>query len=54
MVHGIIHLYVHFNISVIRLVVFTQVISHSTAGHHGLPSVHAKLTNIITDAYNPS
>ena len=29
MAHSIIHLYVHFNISVIRLVVITQAISHS-------------------------
>ena len=48
-------LYVHSNImSVIRLVVITQVISHSVAGHQGLPSVHAKLTNTIMDAYTPS
>ena len=51
MAHSIIHLYVHFNISVIRLVVITQVISHTIAGHQGLPSVRAKLTNTFLDAY---
>ena len=54
MAHCIIHLYVHFNISVIRLVVITQVLLHSAAGHQGLPSVLAKLTNTILDAYKPS
>ena len=54
MAHSIIHLYVHFNISVIRLVVITQVISHHIAGHKGLPSVCAKLTNTISDVYKPS
>ena len=38
---------VHSDLSVIRLVVITEVISHSFAGHQGLPSVHAKLTNTI-------
>ena len=47
-------LYVHSNISVIRLVVISQVNSHSITGHQGLPSVHAKLTNTILDAYTPS
>ena len=51
MVHSIIHLYVQFNI--IHLVVIPQVISHSATGHQGLPSVHAKLINIISDAYKP-
>ena len=51
---SIIHLYVHFNISVIRLVVITQVISHHVSGHQGLPSVLAKLTNTISDAYKLS
>ena len=54
MAHSIIHLYVHFNISVIRLVVITQMISHHVAGHQGLPSVCDKLTNTISDAYKPS
>ena len=51
---GMIHLYVHFNMSVIRLVVITQVILHPNACHQGLPSVRAKLTNTIWDAYKPS
>ena len=46
MSHSIIHLYVHFFISVISLVVITQVISHSTAGHQRLPCVHAELWNV--------
>ena len=50
----IILLYAYSNISVIHLVVITQVISHSVAGHQGLPSVHAKLTNRVLDAYTPS
>ena len=35
-------------ISVICLVVITQVIRHSFAGHQGLASVRAKLTNTIS------
>ena len=54
MSHGIIHLYVHFNISVIRLVAITQVILHQVAGHQGLPSVCLKLSNTISDACKPS
>ena len=41
------------NISVMRLVVITHIISHSVAGDQGLPSVYAKLTNIIWDASKP-
>ena len=50
MAHSIVHLYlyVHFNISVIRLVVITQVILYHIAGHQGLPSVHAKLMHCNT------
>ena len=60
MAHSIIHFHVHFNISVICLVVITQVSSHSfvchthISGHQGLPSVCVKLTNTILDAYKPS
>ena len=54
MAHNIVQIYVHFNISVIRLVVITQVISHSAAGHQELPSVCAKLANTISDAYKPT
>ena len=54
MAHSIIHLYVHFNIRVIRLVVITQVIGHHIAGHQGLPSARTKLNNAILDAYKPS
>ena len=50
MAHSIIHSYVHFNISVILLVVITQVSSHSVGSHQGLPSVRAKLTNAIWNA----
>ena len=49
-----IFLYVHSNMSVIHLVMITQVSSHSIAGHQGLPSVHAKHTNTILYAYTPS
>ena len=54
MAHSIIRLYVHFNVSVICLVVITQVILHHVAGHQGLPSDRAKLTNTIWEAYKPS
>ena len=54
MAHSIIHLYVNFNISLICLVVITQVIRHHVAGPQGLLSVRAKLTNTISDAYKPS
>ena len=54
MTNSIIHLYVHFNISVIRLVVINQVIWHHIPGHQGLPSVHAKLTKAIWDTCKPS
>ena len=54
MVHSIIDLNVHFNISVIHLVVITQVSSHSVGNYQGMPSVCAKLTNTIWDAYKPS
>ena len=53
MTHIILHiilLYVHSNISTIHLVVITQVILHSFAGHQGLPiSPYAKLTSTISD-----
>ena len=45
---------IHPCMSVIRLVVITQVIRHPIAGHQGLPSVRAKLTNTIWDAHKPS
>ena len=54
MAHSIIHLYVDFNISVICLVVITQVILHHVAGHQGLSSVRAKLNNTVWEAYKPS
>ena len=54
MAHSIIHLYVHFNISVIRLEVITQVIWYPNTCHQGLPSVRAKITNTIWDAYKLS
>ena len=50
MAHRTIQLFVHFNISAIRLVVITQVIWHHVSGHQGLPSVHAKLTKTISEA----
>ena len=54
MAQNIIHLYVHFRISVLCLVMITQVIRHHVAGYQGLPSVRAKLNNTIWDAYKPS
>ena len=56
MTHIILHilLYVHLNISAICIVVITLVMSHSIGGHQGLPSVHAKLTSIFSDAYTLS
>ena len=50
--HIILHilLYIHSNVSVICILVITHVISHSVGDHQGLPSVHAKLTNTISDA----
>ena len=45
---------IHPRMSVICLVVITQVIQHPIAGHQGLPGVCAKLTNTIWDAYKPS
>ena len=47
-------LYVHSNICVIYLEVITQVISHSITGYQRLHSVHAKLTNTVSDAYTLS
>ena len=52
--HVLYFLYVHSNIHVIHLMVITQVISHSVAGHQSLPSVHDKLTSTVSDAYTPS
>ena len=45
MVHRTIHLCAHLKISVIHLVVISQVICHHVAGHQGLPSTCPKLTN---------
>ena len=45
-IHNIILLYVHSNISALDLVVTTQVISHSIAGRHAIPGVHINLCNI--------
>ena len=47
-------LYLHSNISLIHLVVITQVILLSITCHQGLPSVHFKFTNTIWDAYTLS
>ena len=56
MTHIILHilLYVHSNISVMCVVVITQVILHSVGGHQGLPSVHAKVINTFLDVHTSS
>ena len=46
--------YVHSNISVICIVMITQVISHSVAGHQGLRSVRAKPINAILNLFSLS
>ena len=45
---------IHPCMSVLCLVVITQVIQHPIVGHQGLPGVCAKLTNTIWDVYKPS